>query len=120
MELIIYDYFQNSDNDVLYRKDIWSNYFALTRKNKNLTMGKKQLWNNVEGKFKLDNQNSKLGPVLIEFMNFMITKMVILKDSKKNNIDIDVDLDYTVNTILMNNNLSIHSFISYFLHKNKI
>ena len=48
--LIIYDYFQNSDNDITNRKDMWSKYLALSRKNKNLTNGKKQLWNNVEGK----------------------------------------------------------------------
>jgi|MDTG01.4.fsa_nt_gb hypothetical protein len=48
--LILYDYFENGHNPIQDRKDMWVNYFLMSRKNKNLTIGKKHLWNNVTGK----------------------------------------------------------------------
>lgn len=48
--LVLYDYFENSHIDLGNRKDMWTNYFIMSRKNNNFTTGSKQLWNNVEGK----------------------------------------------------------------------
>ncbi len=48
--LVIYDYFENSGVNIETRKDMWIKYFIYSRKNKNLTSGSKQLWNNVDGK----------------------------------------------------------------------
>lgn len=94
--LIIYDYFQNSDNDALCRKDLWANYFALTRKNKSLTMGKKQLWNNVEGKPNW-TQPKYVGARVDRVYEFYdkLKNGDFEKFCKENNIEIDVELDYT-------------------------
>lgn len=48
--LVLYDYFENSHIDLKDRKEMWTNYFIISRKNTNFTTGSKQLWNNVEGK----------------------------------------------------------------------
>jgi len=48
--LILYDYFENIHTDITTKKDMWINYFVISRKHKHLTLGDKQLWNNVEGK----------------------------------------------------------------------
>lgn len=48
--LILYDYFENNHIDIEDREAMWVEYFVMSRKNKDLTTGKKLLWNNVEGK----------------------------------------------------------------------
>ena len=48
--LVLFDYFENDHIDLDIKKEMWVNYFVASRKNKNLTAGKKQLWNNVTGK----------------------------------------------------------------------
>ena len=48
--LVLYDYFENGQVGLDVKKKMWVDYFILSRKNKNLSTGSKQLWNNVEGK----------------------------------------------------------------------
>ena len=48
--LILYDYFENNDIDIEIRKNMWVHYLLYSRKNKNFVSGRKDLWNNVEGK----------------------------------------------------------------------
>jgi len=48
--LVLFDYFENDHIDLDIKKEMWVNYFVASRKNRNLTSGKKQLWNDVTGK----------------------------------------------------------------------
>lgn len=90
--LILYDYFENTNINIGFRKNMWKHYLIYSRKNKNFVSGKKELWNNVEGKPNW-SQPKYLGhrcDRVFEFNKYRLEENESLKEFfKKNSITID-------------------------------
>ena len=90
--LILFDYFERSHVPIQDRKNMWVKYFLMSRKNKDLTNGKKQLWNNVTGKPNWTQPKYVACRVdrVYEFYDH-IQKDSINKFCKENNIELNTE-----------------------------